>query len=155
MSEDEEVEAEIRRARKTTSKDVLAKMAGPGAMKGASPVSRQQQAEIALGTWIRSQLPDPSGALQLVLHRHVKGSGPLLDNLDNPLLGLAALCENALESDYLLEELVREADVEWGQRMDERPHFEIDGRAAGPDDPYTCQSVREILSALVTSIRKS
>lgn len=155
MSEDEEVEAEIRRARKTTSTDVLAQMAGAGAMKGASPVSRQQQAEIALGTWLRSHVPDPSGALHVVLHRHVKGSGPLLDNLDNPLLGLAQLCESALQSDYLLEDLVREADVEWGQRMDERPHFEIDGRAPDPDDPYTAQSVREILSGLVTTIRQS
>jgi hypothetical protein len=155
MSEDEEIESEIRRARKTTSKDVLGQMAGPGAMKGASPVSRQQQAEIALGTWIRSHVPDASGALHAVLHRHIKGSGPLLDNLDRPLTGLADLCQSMLESDYLLEEFVREADVEWGQRMDERPHFEIDGRAAHPDDPYTTRSVREILSALVTSIRKS
>jgi len=153
MSEDEEIEAEIRRARKTTSKDVLGQMAGPGAMKGASPVSRQQQAEIALGSWIRSHVPDPSGSLHVVLHRHIKGSVPLLDNLDNPLLGLAAMCESVLESDYLLEEMVREADVEWGQRMDERPHFETAGRATDPDDPYTAQSMRAILSALVTSLR--
>lgn len=153
MNEEDDVEAEIRRARKTTSKDVLARMAGPGAMKGASPVSRQQQAEIELGTWIRGHVPDSSGALHAVLHRHIKGSELLLANLDRPLLGLSALCEHILASDYLLDEIVREADVEWGQRMDERPHFEINGRAADPGDPYTAPSVREILGGLVTEAR--
>lgn len=149
-----EIEEEIRRSRKIGAKDVLAKMAGPGAMKGASPVSRQQQAEIELGSWIRSHVPDPSGALQSVLDRHIKGSELLLANLDRPLLGLSALCEQVLQSDYLLKEIVREADFEWGQKMDERPFFEIEGRSPDPGDPYTADSVRETLGRVVAEAHR-
>lgn len=44
-----DAEREIRRGRKFTPKEALARMAGPGAMKGASPVSRVQQAEGEIG----------------------------------------------------------------------------------------------------------
>ena len=47
---DSEVEREIREARKFTPQEALARMAGPGAMKGASPVSPSQQAENEVGT---------------------------------------------------------------------------------------------------------
>ncbi|HEU5481649.1 MAG TPA: hypothetical protein VFU80_00955 [Sphingomicrobium sp.] len=147
-----ELEGELRRGRKFSAKEAMARLAGPGAMKGASPVSRVQQAEIEVGTWLRSNVADTTGALQFVLHRHVCGSELLLHNLDQPLAALAKFCEQALPSDYLLKEIVREADVEWGQRMGERPHFEREGSPDYPGDPYTLNSVRDALSKVVTQL---
>lgn len=140
-----ELEREIRHGRKFTPEDAIGRLAGPGAMKGASPVSPQQQAEIAVGTWLRSHVPDPAGALNAVLHRHLKGSGPLMEDPGQPLKVLADYLERLLGSDHLLKEVVREADVEWGRAMDERPHFEREAAAEHPDDPYTLRSVREAL----------
>lgn len=153
MSEDEkrqsdpdsDVELEIRQARKFTAREAMARLAGPGAMKGASPVSPVQQAETEIGNWLNANLADANGALRVVLHRNLKGSDPLLANLDRPLDALAAYIRGILESDYLLKEIVRAADIEWGRAMDERPHFERDGVAADTDDPYTIDGVRTAL----------
>ena len=62
------------------------------------------------------------GSIAGVLHRQLNGSELLLNNLDQPLLALAAYCQQVLAPNYHLVELVREADLEWGRRMDERPH---------------------------------
>ena len=143
---DAEVEREIRQGRKVTAKDLMAKLAGPGAMKGASPVSPVQQAETEIGTWLGDNLVDACGALRVVLHRQLKGSELLLDSVDRPLRALANYFRQLLASDNLLKEIVREADVEWGRSMDERPHFERDGSPADPDDPYTVEAVRTALA---------
>ena len=144
-----ELEREIREARKFTPKEALARLAGPGAMKGASPISRVQQAEIEIGTWLRSHLTDPAGMLQLVVHRHLKGSDGLLSNPDQPLTALTRFCRHVLNSDLLLKELVREADVEWGRSMEERPYFEREGVPHHPSDPYTPDSVRKALDEVL------
>jgi hypothetical protein len=144
-----DLEREIRQRRKFTAADAVARMAGPGAMKGASPVSPAQQARTEIGTWLRANVADPSGALHEVLHRHVAGSAALMDDPGRPLQALAACCRRLLASDLLLRELVREADVEWGRRMDERPYFEREGAPRHPEDPYTAASVREVLRDLV------
>ena len=143
---DAEIEREIRQGRKLTATDLMAHLAGPGAMRGASPVSPVQQAETEIGTWLGNNLADAGGALKAVLHRHLKGSELLLDNLERPLVALADYCRYLLATDYLLKEIVNEADVEWGRAMDERPHFEREGVPASPDDPYTVESVRKTLS---------
>ena len=149
---DAELECQIRQERKFTAKEAMARMIGPGAMKGGSPISQVQEAEIEIGVWLRNNLTDPPGALQALLHRQLKGSVLLLDNLDQPLLALARYCEQVLATNHRLEELVREADVEWGRRMDERPHFNKEGSPPHPDDPYTNDSVRAALSAILTQI---
>jgi hypothetical protein len=149
---DAELECQIRQERKFTAKEAMARMIGPGAMKGGSPISQVQEAEIEIGVWLRNNLTDPPGALQALLHRQLKGSVLLLDNLDQPLLALARYCEQVLATNHRLEELVREADVEWGRRMDERPHFNREGSPPHPDDPYTNDSVRAALSAILTQI---
>jgi hypothetical protein len=110
------------------------------------------QAEIEIGSWLRSHVSDAPGALQVLLHRHLKGSEGLLNNLDQPLVALAGYCQQVLASDYRLKELVREADVEWGQRMDERPYFEREGSPQHPNDPYTVESVREELARVVKQL---
>jgi len=149
---DAELEREIREGRKFTLEEAIARMVGPGAMKGESPVTRMQQAEIEIGSWLRSHLMDTGGALEVVLHRRVKGSELLLNNFDQPLVVLASYCQRVLDSDYLLKEVVREADIEWGRVMVERPHFEREGVPPDPDDCYTVESVRGSLSELVKQL---
>lgn len=152
MDEESEIEREIRKARKFNPQEALAKMAGPGAMKGASPVSPVRQAEVEIGAWLKGHVADTHGALQLLLHRNVKGSPLLLENVEQPLIALRALCQAILDSDYRLAELVREADVEWGRAVDERPHFDRKGAPPHPDDPYTIEGVRQDLIEIVRQL---
>lgn len=55
-----DLEITIRQGRKFTPEEAMARLAGPGAMKGASPVSPVQQAETEIGIgdalFIRSKL---------------------------------------------------------------------------------------------------
>jgi hypothetical protein len=149
---DAELEREIRKGRKFTLEAAIGRLAGPGAMKGQSPVPRLQQAEVEVAAWLNSHLMDAEGALKEVLHRDVKESELLLNNLDRPLVALARYCQQVLDSDYLLKELVRNADVEWGRTMGERPYFEKQGSPSHPNDPYTIGSVRSTVSELRTQL---
>jgi hypothetical protein len=149
---DAELEREIRKGRKFTLAEAIGRLAGPGAMKGVSPVARKQQAAVEIETWLRQHVSAGNGELQVVLLRHVTGSELLLNNPEQPLVVLAAFCQRVLDSDYLLKELVREADVEWGQVNGERPYFEQEGLPPRPDDPYTFESVRNTLSALLKQL---
>ena len=62
MDEKSEIEREIRQGRKFNPQDALAKMAGPGAMRGASPVSPVRQAEVGIGAWRKAHVADTPGA---------------------------------------------------------------------------------------------
>src|SRR3954466_14765293 len=93
---DAELEREIRKGRKFTPEEAIGRLAGPGAMKGESPVARMQQAEAEIEHWVRGHLADAGGALQVVLHRAVKGSELLLHNYDRPLVVLAGCCQRIL-----------------------------------------------------------
>jgi hypothetical protein len=46
--------------------------------------------------------------------------------------GAHAFLQRVLDSEHLLGEIVREADVEWGRLHGERPHFEKAGRQPLP-----------------------
>jgi hypothetical protein len=150
---DAALEREIRRGRKFSVNEALGRMAGQGMLKGASPVSPDQQAELELARYLREHLSDASGVLPVVVLRRVTQSDLFLENMDNPLRVLSDCLGRVLHSPELLKELVREADVEWGQVVGERPYFEQDGHAPNPDDPYTVESVRADLSRLLESLR--
>ena len=149
---DAELEREIRKGRKFTVAEAIGRMAGPGAMKGASPVTRQHQAAVEIENWLGQHILAGNDELQVVLLRRIKESELLLNNFDQPLVVLAAFCRRVLDSDYLLKELVRLADVEWGQVQGERPYFEKEGVPPDPADPYTFESVRKTLCSLVTQL---
>ena len=149
---DAALEAEIRRDRKFSLEEAIMRLVGPGMMKGVAPTTRKQQAEAVLQDYIRRHVSDSSGALQLVLGRHVKESELLIKNLDQPFAVLAGCIQRVLGSEYLLAEFVRAVDVEWGRILGERPFFETKGRSADPDDPYTIESVRGKLSDLVAHV---
>ena len=89
-----------------------------------------------------------------MLFRHVKGSELLLNNFDQPRVVLAGCIQQVLNSDYVLKELVREADIEWGREQGERPHFEREGAPTHPEDPYTFESIRTTLSQLAEGLAR-
>ncbi|MEO2092320.1 MAG: hypothetical protein ABGY75_22935 [Gemmataceae bacterium] len=146
---DAELERETRADRKFSLSEAIGRMAGPGMMKGVSPVTRKRQAEAAIEDFLRLNLTDAGGALRVVLLRGVSDSDLLLRDYDHPLVVLASYARQVLGSDYRLQELVRQADVEWGRVTGERPHFERPGCPPDPDDPYTTESVRASLSHLI------
>jgi hypothetical protein len=143
---------EIHTERKFSLAEAIGRLAGPGMMEGASPVTRKQQAKAEIQEYLARHLADTAGALPGVLLRQVGESNLLLHNLDLPLVVLAGHVRSVLGSEYLLKELVREADVEWGRAFGERPHFEQKGRPPHSDDPYTAESVRIALSQLVEKL---
>lgn len=149
---DAELEREIRAGRKFSLAEAIGRLAGPGIMKGVSPVARQEQAEAAIADFLDRHLPSAAGALAVVLLRHVRQSELLLANPDQPLVVLAASVQRVLDSDYRLAELVREADVEWGRVYGERPFFQKEGSPPHADDPYTPVSVRRSLSQLLDTL---
>jgi hypothetical protein len=51
-----------------------------------------------------------------------------------------------------LAELVRDADIEWGRVMGERPYLAREGSPHHPDDPYTVESVRSVLTGLLKEL---
>jgi len=126
-------------------------MGGGDLMKGASPVTRERQAELAIGDYLRRHMTDTGGALGSVLLRQV-GESLLRAGYDQPLAVLADYIRHVLGTEHVLEDLVRETDVEWGRVFGERPYFQQAGRPSHPDDPYTIDSVRLTLSHLLEKL---
>jgi hypothetical protein len=149
---DADLEREIREGRKFSLAEAIGRLAGPGMIKGVSPATRKQQAEAQIESYLDRNLISAAGALSVVLLRQVKESELLLKNLDQPLAALASVLKQVLDSDYRLQELVRESDVEWGRVYGERPFFQQEGCPPAQDDPYTVESVRITLSQLVEKL---
>jgi hypothetical protein len=149
---DAELEREIRADRKFSLSEAIGRMAGGGLMKGVSPITPKRQAEEAIEEYLRHNLKDAGGVLGGVLLRNVQQSDLLLSDFEHPLVVLVGYLRSVLGSEYLLRDLVRQADVEWGQVFGERPHFETPGRPPDPDDLYTHDSVRLTLTRLVEQL---
>lgn len=151
---DAELEREIRKDRKFSLAEAIGRLAGPGIMKGASPVPRKQQVETEIEEWLRRELTDPGDALRVVVLRHVKESEALISNYDQPVVVLMMCLQSIISSESLMAELVRQADVEWARMLGERPHFEQAGVPADPADPYTIESVRIKLTELIEKLKR-
>src|SRR5262249_10049632 len=150
--DDSELEREIRAGRKFSLSEAIGRMAGGGLMKGASPIGRHRQAELAIEDYLRRHLTDAGGVLGRVLLRHVAVSDPLCGDHDDPRVALTDCVRQVLGSQPLLEDVVREADVEWGHVFQERPHFQRPGEEPQPDDPYTIESVSTILCEVLEKL---
>ncbi len=119
-------------------------------MKGASPVTRRRQAELEVEQYLEEHLEDSEGALRIVLVRRVRESEILLESrYSEALEALRRIAEQVVTSESRLRQLVRAVDAEWGRIYSEQPFFELEGRAAHCDDPYTLSSVREALARLL------
>ncbi len=147
-----ELEREIREGRKFTLANAIGRLAGPGMMKGVSPATGKQQADALIEKFLERHLSCPAGALSAVLLRQVKESEILLNNFDQPLVALASYVQRVLDSDYLLKDLVRQADCEWGRVYDERPYFDRPGVQPNENDPYTDQSTRTALNLFMAKL---
>ena len=144
------IEREIRAHREFSLNEAIGRLAGGGFMKGGSPVSPQRQAELEIHEYLRCRLVDSGGVLTSVLLRRLAES-LLRSGYDQPLATLAEFIKRVLTSEILLNELVREADAEWGRLHDERPYFQRPDRPPHPEDPYTIESVRLALVQLLRS----
>lgn len=79
--EDAELEREIRQERKFSLGEAIGRLAGPGAMKGASPLSLLQQADLQVAACLQKHLTDSGGGeLRLLLRREVQESDILLQH---------------------------------------------------------------------------
>jgi hypothetical protein len=142
-----DIQREIRLGRPFTLADAIGQEAG-SFMKGASPIPRLVQARRGAQQALKETLTDGPGALKQVLDRWIADDEARLSrHLDNPAVALSNLLETILRSPETLYELVRQADVLWGQIYDSRPHFQQPGQAPHPDDEYTHESVRATLEA--------
>jgi hypothetical protein len=151
---DRTIENEARAGRKFTLADVIGREGG-SFFEGESPVPRLARAEAALDLFIDRHVKDPSGALRSVLKRSVGTSETIVGkHLDDPLLALEAIVEKMLATDEQLHEIVRQVDFEWGQIMQERPHFQKPGQEPHPDDEHTHAGTRSELEALLHKLRQ-
>ena len=149
---DAELEREIRRERKFSLSEAIGRLAGPGMMKGVSPIARRQQVETEIEECLRRELTDAGDGLRVAVLRHVKESEALLNNYDQPRVALIMCLQSITHSDCLMKDLVRQADSEWARILGERPYFEREGIPPDPADPYTVESVRVKLSELVEKL---
>lgn len=149
---DAELEREIRQGRSFSMAEALGRLGGPGTMKGASPILPRQRAEAQVAELITRHLDDVKGILPGVLLREIKEGRFLLAGFDQPQAALADHVRHLLASEPLLKELVRATDMEWGRVFGERPHFERDGQPPHPDDPYTVDAVRAVLSGFLARL---
>jgi hypothetical protein len=147
-----ELQREILAGREFSLSEAVARMAGRGLTKGASPITRERQAETLIEEYLLHNLKDGGSTLGTVLLRRVGQSELLLKHLDQPLAALSHYVQHVLGAEYLLANLVEEADVERGRMFGERPHFEKPGCRADADDPYTIASVRNTLSQLLVTL---
>jgi hypothetical protein len=150
--DDADLEREIRGDRRFSLSEAIGRMGGGGLMKGASPVSRTRQAELLIEDYLRRNLTDAGGVLGGVLLRRIGEGEPPLGDHERPLLVATEYVRRVLASEYLLQAIVREADMEWGRVFCERPHFERAGSTPDPEDAYTIASVRVALSQLVEKL---
>jgi hypothetical protein len=150
---DAEIEQEIRSTRKFSLTEAIGRSAGD-LIKGASPITRRQQAEFEIEQLINHHLDDAEGALAPELLRRTKASEALLEDYDNPQAVLAQVTRDLLESEDSLRRFVIRVDAEWGRIYLERPHFESTDSAPDRDDPYTWESVRATLTQLLEDLER-
>lgn len=147
-TEPQDLTAEIRKGRKFDLTEAVGREAGSN-LKGASPISPAQQLLLQIGTILDNRLPDSDGSLKRTILTRFSDNPPLLARHFGDANGaLVEFLGKVLDTPANLTELVRQTDARWGRDYDERPHFEKDGQAPHPDDPYTLNGVRMSLSAL-------
>ncbi len=152
--DDEEIVREARRGHKFSLAEAIGRIGGGDLLKGASPVTRKRQTELATDFFLEKHLVDSEGALLVVLERRIReGMSLTEESYDHPLQALTEIVEHILTHDDRLHSLVREVDAEWGRIYLERPHFQKPGQPPHRDDPYTFTSVRATLSGLLDTLR--
>ncbi len=152
-ADDAEIARDARSDFKFTLAKAIGRLGGGDLMKGASPVTRKRQVEVATELFLEEYLADAEGALLVVLERRIRESMKLTDeSYDHPLSVLTGIVEHILSSEDRLQSFVQQVDVEWGRIYLERPHFQQPGEPPHRDDPYTFASARATLSELLETL---
>jgi hypothetical protein len=152
--DDEALQREILRERKFSMEEAIARRAGKDLMKGASPVTLQRRAAMAIEHFLDQYLLDSECALAEVLLRQARESEVLFKmNYEQPLVALGKFLESILGSEGRLQDFVTQVDAYWGQKYYERPHFQKPGAKADADDPYTFSSVSKKLTQLLQQLQ--
>lgn len=147
-----QIEREARIGRTFSMADVVGRE-GAGFFHGESPVPMLHRAQAELCQFVREHVRDSSGALHIVLERHVRTSETILgQHLDEPFSALEVIVRTLLDNETWYYELVRQVDAEWGKLMVERPHFQQPGQEPHEDDEYTHDSVRRELESLLDQL---
>lgn len=150
---DFELQQDILEGRKFSLAELIGREGG-NFLKGESPVPKITQLKAEINLFISNSLHDVSGALQAVLHDWVNAEDEKISSEQNqPLKALNLMIEEILGNENLYYEFVRQVDLKWGQMNDERPHFQLPGQPAHPDDEYTHESVRLKLINLLQVIK--
>ncbi|MFZ4677200.1 MAG: hypothetical protein ACOYM4_16165 [Nodosilinea sp.] len=140
-----DIQQELRLSRPFTLADAIGQEAGDF-MKGESPIPRLVQAKHGAQQALKDALIDGPGALHRVLDQWLSDDETRLSrHLHIPAEAVKDLLTSVLRSPETLYELVRQADVIWGQIYDSRPHFQQPGQPPHPDDEYSHESVRATL----------
>jgi hypothetical protein len=143
---DRALQQELRLSRKFSIADAIGQEAG-NFMKGASPVPRLVQVKTEIAALLRDHIKDDAGALLAVLQNWITTDEQRVSRyLNAPVGAVQEALEAILKSPDTLYELVRQADAQWGKMYDERPYFQRPGQAPHPDDEYTHESVRQVLT---------
>jgi hypothetical protein len=147
--EDRVVQQDMLAGRKFSLAEAIAREAG-SFLKGESPVPQLLQARAQINLFIDQNLTDGPGALKAVLQSLVASDEAYISRHPGaPLDALREFLEVVLHKPQILYELVRQADVKWGQLSGERPHFQKPEQAPHPEDEYTHESVRRQLDGLL------
>jgi hypothetical protein len=146
---DDTIEKEAKRSAQQEMNNPMASLFGEGGL-GGSPVSELEQARLEIISWIQSHLADPETALIITFIQYIRQEEDLLtQNLQKPLVALKNILLRIVENQSEIIELTRKVDSEWGRLFQERPYFQVEGKAAHPLDPYTYESIEKTLRGLV------
>jgi len=146
---DRQIEQEARQHLRATLAAALAGRDGGGHLRGASPTPVLTRALLEIDQWLREELTDSAGSLRTVILRRLEALPELLEaGLGRPADTVAVWLERMLARPGAMTDLVREADMVWGEQYAERPRFERAGNDPAADDPYTLAGVMRLLTAL-------
>ena len=155
LARDRELFLEAMSGREFTLADVIAQ-AGGNFLKGESPIPKLVQIKNELKLFISQNLHDLSGSLQAILQIEVDQADKAISHhLDQPLLVLEELVEQSLNQPETFYELVKQVDFKYCQMYEERPHFQLPGAPAHPDDEYSHESVRVQLTNFLERIENT
>ncbi|PKL18006.1 MAG: hypothetical protein CVV49_08000 [Spirochaetae bacterium HGW-Spirochaetae-5] len=150
--EDELIRRDILSDRKFSIAEAIGREGG-NFIKGHNPMPRLDQVVSFITVFIADNINDPSRVLMTVLQAHIKNDRiKIAENIETPLQYLHNLIKAYVDNPHQLYELTREADFRWGQINEEKPHFQKPGEAAHPDDEYTHENVKKMLSDLLVKI---
>lgn len=151
--DDNIIQQDILSGRKFSIAEAIGREGG-SMIKGGSPIPKMDIAVAAIHNYIKENLNDTAGAIQLVLGQRVADSFEILSaNIDNPKEALKIIIESILQNEAWLDDFVHQVDFRWGQITSEPPRFHKSGVTPHPDDEYTVNKIKSLLEKLLQLVK--